>query len=388
MIACEGISMKKILIGVLLIISIIFSGCITNGLFTLNDSDTIKIGFIGTLSGDAASIGLESQMAYKLAVNNINANGGISGKKLELIYEDGKCNPQDAVNAANKLINIDNVKIILGGFCSSETLAVSSIIEKSKVILFSSSSSSPDVTYAGDYVFRDYPSDVFQGEYLANLAIDSNYNVVGIISEDKDYPQGIAKAFTKKFEDLNGIVYNEKYLSGDKDFKTQITNILSKKPNVLYLLTNGGSTTIMLLKQLREFDYNVLIYTNEQINSDKLINENKELLEGAIFVDPSVDYNSLLINKFYFDWNNSYNQQPEYLPQIYLFTAYDSVYIIKDAIVTCGDINTDCIKNYLYNLKGWQGLSGKITMDDYGDSVWLNYNVNQIRNGKVVKINN
>ena len=106
------------------------------------------------LSGDGASYGIMGQNVVNLRVEEINKAGGINGRNLEIIWEDGTCNPKDASMAAQKLINIDNVSIIFGGFCSGETLGAAPITEKKKVILFSGVSSSPEITNAGDFVCR------------------------------------------------------------------------------------------------------------------------------------------------------------------------------------------------------------------------------------------
>ena len=107
-------------------------------------TDPTKIGFIGPLTGDAAVYGELLRNVIQLAVNEINAAGGIGGRQIEMIYEDGKCNGKDGANAMQKLVNVDQVKIVIGGFCSSESLAAAPIAMNNKVLLFSPGSSSPE----------------------------------------------------------------------------------------------------------------------------------------------------------------------------------------------------------------------------------------------------
>ncbi|MFA6269497.1 MAG: ABC transporter substrate-binding protein, partial [archaeon] len=169
---------KKILTGgvialiVLAIIAIGFNVTQINGNFTAGAKETIKIGYLGPLTGDMASIGEGQLKAVLLAVDEINSKGGINGAKIELIAEDGTCDGKAAITAMTKLVEVDNVKYVVGGQCSSETIAAAPLAEKNKVLLLSPLSSNPNITTMGDYIFRNYPSDSYQGkiaaEYVAN----------------------------------------------------------------------------------------------------------------------------------------------------------------------------------------------------------------------------
>jgi len=198
---------------------------------------TIKIGFIGPLTGSAASAGEPTQKAVALAVEEINNSGGIKGRPIKIIYEDGKCEGKEAVNAAQKLINIDKVKIIIGGFCSGETLAVAPIAEAAKIILFSTGSGSPDITNAGDYIFRNFPSDASSGRKIAELAIENNLKSIALLVETTDYAQAIKKVFNDHFSELGGkIPIDESFTSQSTDLRAQLTRIKAKNPNAIYFL--------------------------------------------------------------------------------------------------------------------------------------------------------
>ena len=132
---------------------------VIGGIFLLNKSPkergVITLGFIGPLTGDAANIGQNAKSAVEVAVEEINATGGINGQTLNVIYEDGKCTGKDAANAANKLINVDNVLAIVGGACSGETSAFTGVAEESGTVVLSYCSSAPAITDAGDFIFRN-----------------------------------------------------------------------------------------------------------------------------------------------------------------------------------------------------------------------------------------
>ncbi|MEK7185690.1 MAG: ABC transporter substrate-binding protein, partial [Patescibacteria group bacterium] len=154
----------------------------------VSETGPIKIGFIGPLSGDAAVYGETEKNAVEIALEEINQSGELK-RRLEVIYEDGKCSGKDAVTAAQKMINIDKVSIIFGGVCSSETLGLAPVVESNKVVLFSAFSSSPLISQSGDYVFRKSPSDSDFGKADAELIASQGIKRVAMISENSDYSQ-------------------------------------------------------------------------------------------------------------------------------------------------------------------------------------------------------
>src|SRR3990167_3931072 len=163
-------------------------------------SETIKIGFIGPLTGDTASLGTTLRDGAEIAVEEINAKGGVNGKKIEAIYEDGGCKAQGATLAAQKLINNDKVVLIIGGSCSSETLAAAPIAEEEKII-------------------------------------KDGITKVGIINTNSDYNIGLAKAFTESFTTNGGqVLIHEMYEQDSKDFRTQLTKIKAKNVEALYIV--------------------------------------------------------------------------------------------------------------------------------------------------------
>src|SRR3989338_10042895 len=215
---------------------------------------TYKIGVMYPLTGDGASYGLPIQRTTKIAIDEINAKGGVNGRKLEAIYEDGKCNPKDGNAAAQKLVNIDKVEVIIGGVCSGETLGAAPIAEENKVALISPSATSPDITNAGDFIFRLAPSDAFAGIVAAEYASkDLKTSKAAIISETTDYAQGLRNVFKSYFEDLGGeIVADETYNPEDTDFRTQVTKVKAANPDIIYLVPQAPQKGLLLVKQIKE----------------------------------------------------------------------------------------------------------------------------------------
>jgi branched-chain amino acid transport system substrate-binding protein len=345
--------------------------------------EPIKIGFIGPLSGDAASYGIPIKNAIALAVEEINNAGGINGRKIEVIYEDGKCSGKDAVNAAQKLINIDKVNIILGGMCSGELLAIAPITEPAKVLLLSPSASSPDITHAGDFIFRNNPSDADGGKALAKL-VREKYTKAAIISENTDYAQALARVFVEHFRSLGGeVVAQENFDPGVKDFRTILTKIKASNPEALVINPQTEIAGGLIVKQAREIGITIPLYGTVALAGTKAIETAGEYAEGMLVIDaPGLSENNPKAVKFLADYKARYGTTTL---EFYLGAAYDAVYILADGISKYGT-DSEKLKNYLYSLKNYNGVIGTYGFDENGDLIGIEYKVKQIKNGKAVEL--
>lgn len=226
--------------------SLVFAGC-------NEKSDTIKIGSIGPLSGGFAVYGTEARNAIVLAVEEINAAGGVNGKNLSLISEDDEGNPEKSVSAYKKLVTKDNVKLIVGSLTSGCTLAITPLAQAQKVVLVAPAATNPAVTDAGNYIFRACYTDPFQGTVGAKFAAENLGTKRAAILYDigNDYSVGLTDNFVNKFIEEGGeVVAKESYTSGDKDFNAQLTKIKNANPDVVYLPDYYG-TVALISKQMR-----------------------------------------------------------------------------------------------------------------------------------------
>ena len=330
-------------------------------------TDPIKIGFIGPLTGDAAVYGEPLRNVIQLAVNEINAAGGIGGRQIEMIYEDGKCNGKDGANAMQKLVNVDQVKIVIGGFCSSESLAAAPIAMNNKVLLFSPGSSSPDLSNAGPYFFRNYPSDATQGRVLAEVAYNQkDWQKAAVIQEQLDYPLGVYNVFAEVFTALGGEVNVETFPSGTSDFRTQLTKLKADSPDVLLVSVQTPQAAEIILRQVNELQWEVNLMGVDVIAGSDLPQTNPDLVEGMIVAEFGFDRSNPKFQKFIAAYQDVYGEEPPYLN--YAQTEYDSIYILKDAIEAVGE-DVDKIVDWLNNLEDWAGVSGLVSFDDNGDVV-------------------
>ena len=376
-------------ISVLLILSIlILSACGQNTVVNDNTpasgqkAQRYKIGVMGPYTGDAASVGLPIQAAIKIAIDEVNSKGGINGVMLEPIYEDSKCNPKDGNAAAQKLVNVDQVKIIIGGVCSGETLGAAPITEAAKVILISPSATSPDITKAGDFVFRVAPSDAYAGTVASNYASGKlKAQKAAVISESTDYAQGLSRVFKEQFSKAGKIVADEVYNPEDTDFRTQVTKVKASQPDVVYLVPQTPLKGVLLVKQLKEAGIKTQLLTAEVLVGRDVVKENSKDMEGMIGIEQTVDKNAKS-DALFAKYKKDAGQDPPFPG--YMAGGYDTVYLISDAI-NKGGYDSGKIRDYLYAVKNYDGAVGKLTIDQNGDPI-LGYTIEQVKNGQIVPL--
>jgi len=378
-------------ISILVMVSFLVVSCgpqyadqVTKKTVTTTEGGTLTLGAIAPLSGDAAAYGVPIQQAIDLAVEEINDAGGVAGKELKILYEDGQCDAKGATSAAQKLINVDGVRIIIGGLCSGETLGAAPIAEENKVILFSAGSGSPDITTAGDYIFRNFPSDATSGSKVAEAAVDNKDTKIAILAEQTDYAQAVKNVFKDKFEDLGGkVVVDESYLSESSDYRTQLTKIKNAKPLGIYIVSQTPAKYGLVLKQMAELGVDAPIYTNEFAAAEDILGVYGDEIEGAIFAEPAFDENAQKSKELLEKIKDKHGELSGALPPVYFATAYDAVYILVEAIEECGE-DTSCIKAELYGVSNRLGTAGTLSIDKNGDAEF-EYVLKTIKNGKVVE---
>ena len=384
--------MKKILLVFLTILALVLSACAqqqnvqqpTGGqIQPAQVQGTYKIGVMLPLTGDGAAYGLPLQKSVKIALDEINAKGGVNGKKLEAVYADSKCNPKDGNAEAQKLVNIDKVKVIIGGACSGETLGAAPIANENKVVMLSPSATSPDITTkGGDFVFRLAPSDAYAGVVASNYAYNElKAKKAALISETTDYAQGLRKVFRENFAKLGGeIVADEAYNPEDTEFRTQVTKVKAASPDVIYIVPQAPAKGILLVKQIKEAGLDTQLLTAEVLIGRNVIKENSADMEGLIGVEQKFDEKAPKAASLLAKYKQQAKEDGPFPG--YMSGAYDAVYLISDAIAKKG-YDGEKIRDYLYGVKNWEGAVGKITIDENGDVV-LDFSVKQSKNGELV----
>ena len=371
---------KKITLIVICLILVLGGVSLVKNKNTKNQ-EPIKLGFVGPLTGDASSYGEPTKAGVEIAVEKINQAGGINGRMIEVIYEDGKCSGKDATAAAQKLLSVDKVKFIIGGVCSSETLAIAPLTEPLKAILFSPVSSSSKVTTAGDYVFRNQASDLYIGDVLAKKIIES-HKTVAIISESTDYAQSIEKVFSEVYKSSGGqIVFNETFQSGVKDFKSEALKIISTNPEAIYINAQSSSSFIQIMKSLKINNNTAQVYSVFLSGPEVL--ETGDLVEGVIIADLPNLANSQEVKDLLAKHQEKYGKAPSY-PN-FTGTGYDAIQIISKGIEKYGE-DTSKIKDYIYTIKNYKGTAGEYSFDENGDIQGIEYLFRKIESGKLINL--
>lgn len=343
----------------------------------------IKVGAILPLTGDAVVYGEPSRNVYQIALDEINRSGGIKGKQLELVIEDSKCNGKDAATAVQKLINIDKVQVILGGICSSETLAAVPIAAAAKVLVISPTATSPDLTGISKFFFRTHPSDASQGKVLAELAYnEKKWKNIEFITEQTDFAEGVYKSFKEVFEKLGGKVsINEEFPTGTSDFRSQLTKLKAGNPEALFIAVQTTTSGERILKQMKDLGWKPNLILIDVLSSDpKFVQDHKNDLEGAYAAEFGVDPTNPKMKNLIDVYKQNYNSELPY--QTYMQDVYDAIYLLKDGIAAVG-YNGEKLAEWSRTVKDWQGASGKLTIGQDGDRVG-GHEPKVVKNGELV----
>ncbi len=363
----------KIIIWIVVIVVIIL--LITSG--KGKDTGPIKIGFIGSLTGDATSLGESAQAAVKVAIEEVNAQGGINGRMVEGVYEDGKCSPQPALSAAQKLITIDKVAGIVGGLCSGETSAFVKPAMEAKIPTVTYCSSAPALTGSGKYFFRTYPSDAYQGKFAAEYAFNTlKAKKVAVIYHTSDWGNGIEKVFVERFKELGGTVVAEESAPKEtRDYKTILLKVKGLTPDLIYIPTypEGGA---VLIQQVRDLAITIPLLGGETFDDPnflKAIPKTSKLQYTISIATVAPDFDKKVLAKL------GGSQVPVCGPQ-----AYDAATVLIKAMKEVGT-DPDKMADYIRTLN-FDGVSGHISYDQNGDLATATYNVKQVENNKATVI--
>ena len=336
-----------------------------------------KIGVMESLTGPGETYGTVSNQAKQMAVEEINAAGGVNGRMIELIVEDSKCNAQDSITAYNKLTDVDGVKIILGTSCSGAMLGAAPLAEKEGVILFSGLATNPDIAEAGDYIFRTSMSDAQLGIDTGNVLWADGIRNLATITEATDYAEGVRRTSVAQFEKRGGtVVAEERYASDVTDFRTQLTKLIGANPDGLHVAAQSEFTGGTIVKQVRELGYEGPIYSEIVVIGTTALEIAGEAATGLKAISAELDPANNKAQEVLADFRTKYDYIT--LPW-YLGSAYDDVYITAECLKqTDDDQDADGVRDCLYNIT-WSGAIGdNFSFDEKGEVIGLSNAVVEI----------
>ena len=372
--------MKKIWIGVLILIiaALAVSLIVTQ---TKKEPEEIKIGAIFALTGDAAMYGESAKNGLELAIEELNKK--LLDKKITVVYEDNQGDPSKAVSSFQKLADVDKVKYIIGPLGTPEVLAIAPIAEKRKIIILTPTSSGPQLTQAGDYIFRNCMSDLIEGAALAEFVFkELKARTAGILYINNDYGIGLRDAFKKKFDILGGVILaEESFRKGDTDFRTQLLKIKFKNPRVLLL--TGYAEMGRILKQARELGIEIQVVSTSNFEMPEILEIAGNAAENIYYTYQGFDIESEeeVVKKFTNSYRAKYNKNPD----IFAALTYDAMKILAKAIER-GGTDVENVKKELYGIKNFIGVTGKTSFDKNGDVI-KPIGIKKVEDGKFIWVN-
>lgn len=344
--------------------------------------EPFRIGAVLPLTGEGAIYGIPIQRAGMLALHDINRDGGIGGRPLEIVWEDGKCNAQAATAAAKRIL-ANAIRIILGGVCSSETLAMAPITQGARAMLLSPSATSPDISTAGDLVFRMIPSQTRVAAIAADEVVRTQARAIVVLTETRENAQVLRRAFLDTLALHNGnVVIDDNIPPGIALPKELLDAIKKEKPDVLALFVQTPALGLKAIDDLRAAGITVPIITTETLVNRDLVRANAKTLQNATAIVPFFDATTDSARAFLTSYKNTYDEQPPF-PQ-FMANMYAGVRLIHDAIEQ-GAGDTTEIRAFLDALDGWRGASGILTFDDNGDALG-SYATRRLEQGKLVEV--
>lgn len=339
--------------------------------------EMVKIGFVGPLTGDAASVGQDIKNAVEMFFEQ---NPMWDGKEVEVVYEDGKCNGQDAASAAQKLINTDGVKFIIGGTCSGETLGIAPIAERNKVLLYTPGSSSPEISGVGRFTFRGAPSDAASTDVMRDLMKES-FTKVALITQNNDYSQAYRKELQSKLPEAGvEIVVDEAFNSGTTDFKSILQKVKESEAEVLLNVPGEVSPGGFITKQARELGIELPVYGGDVLAGTEYFEVAKDAAEGTTIVIASADRSRADVLEVLDAYEDKFGQAASF--EAYVLLLWDELNIMTKAIEEVG-MNTEALVDYLENMGPYEGLGGVTNFDENHDANILP-NVMVARDGEFV----
>jgi branched-chain amino acid transport system substrate-binding protein len=347
-------------------LSIAAGGCKKGGgSGSASSANEIVIGHFASMTGDTATFGTSSDEGIRLALDEINAKGGVLGKPVRVLTEDDRSQADEAKTAASKLINQDHVIALLGEISSSKSIAAAPVAQEAKIPMVSPGSTNPKVTEMGDYIFRVCFIDPFQGTAMANFALNNlkAKRLAILYPVNSDYGVGLRDYFADAIKKGGGqivadVSYTEK---SDTDFKSQLTKIKNANPDAIYVsgyYTEAG----LIARQARELGLNVPLLGGDGWDSDQTVRIGGKAVENCYFSNHySPDEQRPEVQDFVKAYRAKYKGK---VPDAMAILGYDALKVLCDAITRAGSTDGKKIRDALAQTKDYPGACGPITIDE------------------------
>jgi branched-chain amino acid transport system substrate-binding protein len=357
--------MKRSLLSLTLIAGLLaVSSCQPAG----SGNDKVRIGVFMSLTGSTANFGISSVNGIKMAAEEVNAAGGINGKQIELLVQDDRSDASEAATIVTKFVTQDQVHAILGEVASSRSIAAAPIAQNAKIPMLTPSSTNPEVTKKGDFIFRSCFIDPVQGAAIAQFAARTlNAKRAALMVDRKnDYSTGLEKVINDTFTRMGGqIVATQSYQEGDQDFNAQLTSLKGSNPEVIFV-PGYYNDVGLIAKQARDKGITVPLVGGDGWDSSQLYAIGGTALNGSFFTNHYSPFDTdPKVQKFVSGYKSRYNTTPDALAA----TAYDAALIMFDAIKRANSLDGTAIRDALAATKEFPGVTGNVTFNSDRDAV-------------------
>ncbi len=329
------------------------------------DGAVVKIGFIGPLTGDYANYGTLCRQAVEMAIDEINAKGGVNGASIKLFAEDSEGDSQKALAAMEKLSSSDKVCAIIGPVLTGETFSVAERAQAEGIVIITPSASHKDITNVGDYIFRTTPSDGLQGEVAGKYWSQVlGYTKLAVLYAKNDYSQGLYESMSEVFtQDGGQIVAAETFMVGDKDFKTQLTKLKNTDAQAIYL-PDYTAEMAQILEQAAQLGIDKPFLSGDGFLSEEIYSLAGQYTDGVVYT-ASARVEESNKNK---EFKDAYTARWGIGPDSFATNAYDATYILVSVIEKVGT-DRKAIKTGMEQVKDFEGVNGIINFAPNGDLV-------------------
>lgn len=361
-----------------LMLALVLVGCNGNG--DSSSDDSIVLGFMGPLTGDYSIYGTTTKEGIDLALEEINASGGVLGKKLVLAPYDTKGDKTEAINSYNRLRDNDNMVALLGGTLSGDTLAIREIAIADGMPILTPTGTHLDITVNAPNILRACFTDPYQGETAAVFAGENlKAKDVAILYNTTDaYSEGLATSFENKFKEYGEVLNVEGYSQSDSDFRSILTRIEANNPDAIYL-PEYYSKAGQILTQVRELGIEIPIIGPD--GYDGIEEDYADVAEGVYFTNHFAKTDEAAIVK---DFIENYSKKYGGSPTTFSALGYDSAYVMAEAIKNAGSTESSDLVNQLLKTE-ITGVTGNFVFSENGDPQ-KSISIIQIIDGQLVLI--
>jgi branched-chain amino acid transport system substrate-binding protein len=344
------------------------------------EPETIKIGAILPLTGNASLIGEWVKNGIDLAVEEVNSSGGVNGKKIEIIYGDSKNDPKEGISVFNQIFSIYKLPVIISAM-TGVTNSLIPLADKNRIVLFATTVSAPGVADKSPWVFRLFITADIDAKTMAEFALNKlKIKKLGVIYVNDEMGLSFSKIFSTTIEKGGAtIIFNEAFDKGLSDFRNLALKIKKFDVEAIYIVGYENNLGV-LPKQLREMNINARFLSIGTISQPNVFSQAGKFLDGTYFT--TVEFTSAapkteVAKKFVNFYKIKYGKEPNYFSAF----SYDTIMLIVTAIKRSG-YNAQKIQKELLNIKDFDGVCGKITIKSNGDAEFPMV-VKTIKNGRI-----